>query len=72
MNRRIAHKWDTGWDFGTFKKRKDSAPEDAVPSYWVRYASVGQLYTHELQRGSYLPTASTKCGSSWRRLAHEP
>ena len=53
MNRRIAHKWDTGWDFGTFKKRKEGTPEDAVPSYWVRYASVGQLYTHELQRGSY-------------------
>ena len=50
VNRRVAHKWDTGWDFATYKGER--ADRDGG-GYWLYYKSVRQTYPHVLSCEQY-------------------
>ena len=45
-NRRLAHKWDTGWEFATFRASREG-------KHWAYYASVRRQYAHALDLSMY-------------------
>ena len=46
-NRRIAHKWDSGWDFATFREKYEDG------SYGLYYASCRRVSPHKLSLATY-------------------
>ena len=47
-NRRIAHKWCTGWDFATFR-----GVHPHIQGFQLYYRSTGQKAYHRLEQTSY-------------------